>query len=55
MKGPSGGSNLDLERSVSWTCGVRSSQDIASGLFLTTLILQFEELSKRFVPEAVNF
>ena len=36
-------------------CRVRSLQDIASGLFLTTLILQFEALSKRFVPEAVNF
>jgi nucleolar protein 14 len=34
---------------------VRSVADIASGLFLCTLFLQFEELSKRFVPEAVNF
>ncbi|KAJ6560265.1 nucleolar protein 14 [Mycena capillaripes] len=34
---------------------VRSLTDIASGLFLCTLFLQFEELSKRFVPETVNF
>ncbi|KAJ7102657.1 nucleolar protein 14 [Mycena crocata] len=34
---------------------VRSLADIASGLFLCTLFLQFEGLSKRFVPEAVNF
>ncbi|KAJ7462053.1 nucleolar protein 14 [Mycena latifolia] len=34
---------------------VRSLTDIASGLFLCTLFLQFEALSKRFVPEAVNF
>ncbi|KAG5654235.1 hypothetical protein H0H81_005922 [Sphagnurus paluster] len=34
---------------------VRSLVDITSGLFLCTLFLQFEELSKRLVPEAVNF
>ncbi|KAJ7739866.1 nucleolar protein 14 [Mycena metata] len=34
---------------------VRSLPDIASGLFLSTLFLQFEALSKRLVPEAVNF
>jgi len=34
---------------------VRSLGDIASGLFLCTLFLQFETLSKRLVPEAVNF
>ncbi|KAF8214185.1 nucleolar protein 14 [Mycena galopus ATCC 62051] len=34
---------------------VRSLPDIASGLFLATLCLQFEQLSKRLVPEAVNF
>lgn len=34
---------------------VRSMADIASGLFLCTVFLQFEELSKRLVPEAVNF
>ncbi|KAJ7849826.1 nucleolar protein 14 [Mycena olivaceomarginata] len=35
---------------------VRSLADIASGLFLCTLALQFEvQLSKRLVPEAVNF
>ena len=36
-------------------CRVRSIQDIASGLFLCTLYLQYEELSKRLVPEALNF
>lgn len=34
---------------------VRSLTDIASGLFLCTLFLQYESLSKRFVPEATNF
>lgn len=34
---------------------VRSLSDIASGLFLCSLFLQFEALSKRLVPEAGNF
>lgn len=34
---------------------IRSLQDIASGLFLCSLFLQYEKLSKRFVPEAINF
>jgi nucleolar protein 14 len=34
---------------------VRSLTDIGSGLFLCTLYLQFEHLSNRFVPEAINF
>ncbi|KAF9450928.1 Nop14-like protein [Macrolepiota fuliginosa MF-IS2] len=34
---------------------VRSLGDIASGLFLCTLFLQYESLSKRFVPEALTF
>ncbi|KAF8659134.1 hypothetical protein AX16_001904, partial [Volvariella volvacea WC 439] len=34
---------------------VRSLRDIASGLFICTLFLQFEALSKRLVPEVVNF
>ncbi|KAG8715845.1 nucleolar complex protein 14 [Ceratobasidium sp. 423] len=34
---------------------VRNLRDIASGLFLCTLVLQYESYSKRFVPEAVNF
>lgn len=34
---------------------VRSLSDIASGLFLCTLFLQYESLSKRFVPEVTNF
>jgi nucleolar protein 14 len=36
-------------------CRVRSLQDLTSGLFLCTLFLQYEELSKRLVPEALNF
>lgn len=36
-------------------CRVRSLGDIASGLFICTLWLQYEALSKRLVPEAVNF
>jgi nucleolar protein 14 len=34
---------------------IRSLQDIASGLFLCTLYFQFEHLSKRLVPEVINF
>ncbi|KAF9006737.1 nucleolar protein 14 [Cyathus striatus] len=34
---------------------IRVSSDIASGLFLCTLFLQYETFSKRLVPEAVNF
>jgi len=34
---------------------VRSLSDIGSGLFLCTLFFQFETLSKRLVPEAINF
>ncbi|KAI6135128.1 Nop14-like protein [Pisolithus thermaeus] len=36
-------------------CRVRSFADLASGLFLSSLFLQYEARSKRFVPEAVNF
>ncbi|KAI6024463.1 Nop14-like protein [Pisolithus marmoratus] len=36
-------------------CRVRSFADVASGLFLSSLFLQYEALSKRLVPEAVNF
>lgn len=36
-------------------CRVRSLQDLACGLFVSTLFLQFEHLSNRFVPEVVNF
>lgn len=35
-------------------CRIRSLQDLSSGLFLCTLFLQYESLSKRFVPEAIN-
>ncbi|KAI0751061.1 nucleolar protein 14 [Daedaleopsis nitida] len=34
---------------------VRSLQDIASGLFLCSLFMHYEKLSKRFVPEVTNF
>lgn len=34
---------------------VRSLEDIASGLYLSTLVLRFERLSQRLVPEVVNF
>jgi nucleolar protein 14 len=34
---------------------VRSLSDMSSGFFLCTLFLQFEALSKRFVPEVINF
>jgi len=36
-------------------CRVRSTRDLASGLFLCTLVLQYEELSKRYWPESSNF
>ena len=36
-------------------CRIRSLRDLASGLFLCTLTLQYEQLSKRLVPETVNF
>jgi len=36
-------------------CRVRNLSDICSGLFICTLWLQFEEYSKRFVPEVVTF
>ncbi|KAH9045291.1 Nop14-like protein [Lactarius pseudohatsudake] len=36
-------------------CKIRSLADAASGLFLCTLFLQYESLSKRFVPEVINF
>lgn len=36
-------------------CKIRSFVDAASGLFLCTLFLQYENHSKRFVPETINF
>ncbi|KAF9651692.1 Nop14-like protein [Thelephora ganbajun] len=36
-------------------CRVRDLCDICSGLFICTLWLQFEDYSKRFVPEVVTF
>ncbi|KIO32815.1 hypothetical protein M407DRAFT_211561 [Tulasnella calospora MUT 4182] len=34
---------------------VRSLGDLASGLFLCTLFFQYQSLSRRLVPEAINF
>ncbi len=34
---------------------VRCFKDLVSGVFLCSLFYQYEELSKRFVPEATNF
>ncbi|WRT67141.1 uncharacterized protein IL334_004107 [Kwoniella shivajii] len=34
---------------------IRSTSDLASGLFLCSLLAQYEALSKRILPEAVNF
>ncbi|XP_072177495.1 nucleolar protein 14-like [Diadema setosum] len=36
-------------------CRVRSLQDMTSGLFVCNLFLKYVSLSKRFVPEAINF
>ncbi|GAA5903487.1 hypothetical protein JCM6882_006560 [Rhodosporidiobolus microsporus] len=36
-------------------CRIRSLADLASGLFLATLATQYEQNSKRAVPEALNF
>ena len=36
-------------------CKIRSLANATSGLFLCSLFLQYESLSKRFVPEAINF
>ena len=36
-------------------CRMRSLRDVVSGLFLCTLFLQYECMSKRFVPEALSF
>lgn len=36
-------------------CRIRSFGDVIRGLFLSSLFLQYELLSKRFVPEAINF
>lgn len=34
---------------------IRSTRDVASGLFLSSVISQYEAQSKRMVPEAINF
>lgn len=34
---------------------VRSMTDVVSGLYLCSLFMHYEQLSKRYVPEAINF
>ncbi|KAK3095262.1 hypothetical protein FSP39_012329 [Pinctada imbricata] len=36
-------------------CPVRNERDIAAGLFLSSLCLEYVTLSKRFIPECTNF
>jgi nucleolar protein 14 len=36
-------------------CKVKKYQDVATGLFLVTLIVEYTGLSKRFSPAAINF
>lgn len=36
-------------------CRVKSRADVASGLFLTTLVLEHQQLSKKFLPSVLNF
>lgn len=36
-------------------CRVTTRSDVASGLFLVTVLLEYAQLSKRFVPAALNF
>lgn len=36
-------------------CRIASRSDIASGLFLCTVLLEYAQLSRRFVPAAINF
>lgn len=36
-------------------CAVQSRTDIAKGLFLTVVVLEYTQLSKRFLPSVLNF
>lgn len=36
-------------------CRVKSRADVASGLYLSTLILEHQQLSKKFLPSVLNF
>lgn len=36
-------------------CRVQNRQDISRGLFLVTIVAEYTQLSKRFLPAAVNF
>lgn len=37
------------------TCKIRSSIDLAKGLFIVTLVLEYTSFSKRIMPAALNF
>ncbi|XP_077299641.1 nucleolar protein 14 homolog l(3)07882 [Arctopsyche grandis] len=37
------------------TCRIRSSIDLAKGLFIVTLVLEYTSFSKRIMPAALNF
>lgn len=41
--------------SVCFQCPVRSLQDLTSGLVLCCLAVEYVSLSKRFLPELINF
>ncbi|XP_074640487.1 nucleolar protein 14-like isoform X2 [Tubulanus polymorphus] len=36
-------------------CSVNHLRDVASGLFISNLLLQYVTLSKRYIPEVINF
>lgn len=36
-------------------CAVQSGTDVAKGLFLVVVVLEYTQLSKRFLPSALNF
>lgn len=40
---------------ILWESRIRSRQDVATGLFIATLLLEYSVLSKRFSPAVVNF
>ncbi|XP_049778606.1 nucleolar protein 14 homolog [Schistocerca cancellata] len=40
---------------ILWESRIQSRRDVATGLFITTLLLEYSVLSKRFSPAAVNF
>ncbi|XP_044262372.1 nucleolar protein 14 homolog [Tribolium madens] len=36
-------------------CKIKSGKDVAYGIFLVTLVLEYTSLSKRFLPAAINY